>query len=99
MGQEKLELDEIVPAVVESIRRVVPSDIEITAATPLNKTTLDSLGLIEMMVHLEDLLGVTLDEAQVRQALLEPDFDPMMTVAVFAQRLRQLASGPRIGAS
>jgi acyl carrier protein len=101
MGQENLELTpgEIVAAVVESIRRVVPTDVEVTAATLLSRTTLDSLGLIEMMVHLEDLLGVALDEAQVRQAVLEPEFNPMITVEAFAQQLWQLASGPRIAAS
>jgi len=96
MGQQELTPEEITAAVVESIRRVVPRDVPVSASTPLNRTTLDSLGLIEMMVHLEDLVSIAFDEARIRQAVLGPEFDPAMPVAEFGRQLWRLAGESRL---
>lgn len=76
-------------SLVVAIQRVVPPDVEVGPATPLEETTLDSLGLLEAMVHLEELSQMGFDEEAVRAVALEPDYDPAMSVANLAKLLVQ----------
>jgi acyl carrier protein len=91
MGQAKLTADDVAAAVLEAMRRVVPRNTELSLASRLDCTGLDSLALTEVMVHLEDLIGMVFDERKVRMAVLEPDYNPSMTVEQFAQLLLRLA--------
>jgi hypothetical protein len=75
-----------------AMRRVVPADVAVGAATPLDETTLDSLALLEVMVHLEDLTGRVFDEGSVRALALEPDYDPHMDVAAFATLMNRMVA-------
>ena len=87
MGQAQLTAGSVTQALITAMHSVVPRGIEISVDTPLDRTTLDSLGMIEVLVHLETLVGPVFDEATVRWAGLEPDYDPSMTVGAFAELL------------
>jgi coenzyme Q-binding protein COQ10 len=74
-------------ALVTAMGRVVPPDVAVEPGTPLNQTTLDSLGLLEAMVHLEELTGLGFDEETVRAVALDADYDETMSVADLAELL------------
>jgi ribosome-associated toxin RatA of RatAB toxin-antitoxin module len=78
-------------ALVTAIARVVPPDVVVEPSTPLDRTTLDSLGLLEAMVHLEDLTGLGFDERTVRAVALDAGYDPTMSVAELAELLLRSA--------
>jgi acyl carrier protein len=89
MGKSELTTSELTDALIAAVRRVVQPDVDISANTPLDQTTLDSLGLIEVLVHLEGAVALALDDSTVRRVALDPDYDPSMTVAAFAELLAQ----------
>ncbi len=81
-----------VEAVLTAMRQVVRTDVVVEAGTPLDQTTLDSLGLLEVMVHLEQITGATLDEETVRAIALDPDYDSGMSVAAFALLIQRMTT-------
>jgi len=93
MGTTAVSPTDMTAAMIEAMRRVVPRQVTLTASTPMNRAGIDSLALIEIMVHLESLVGLLFDEGSVRGAVLQPDYDPTMTVEGFAQLLLRLANG------
>lgn len=82
--------EELSDALVRAIRLVADPDTPIDATTPLDETTLDSVGLLEALVYLEDTTPVPLSEDVVRQIALEPDYDPSMRVADLAALVGRL---------
>jgi acyl carrier protein len=90
MGETTLTTDDMTAALLEAMRRVVPRHVELSPSTALDRAGIDSLALIETMIHLESLVGLLFDESAVRQAVLQPDYDPGMSVERFGALLLRL---------
>jgi acyl carrier protein len=98
--RSRMETDaSVTEALVVAMDRVVPGDVVVEASTPLDQTTLDSLGMLEVMVHLEELVGLGFDEETVRTIALEPDYDPTMQVSQLAALLLRLSPALADGTS
>lgn len=74
-------------ALVDSVRAVVPPAVRVTRATTFDETTLDSLGLLEVMVHLERATSLSIDEEIVREVSLDPAFSFDISLCDFAHML------------
>jgi len=92
MGETTVSPADMTTAVIEAIRRVVPRRIALSGSTPLNRAGVDSLALIEIMVHLEAQVGLIFDDRLVRSAVQQPEYHPAITVEEFAQLLLRLAT-------
>jgi acyl carrier protein len=84
-----------VTELLEAIRRVVPPDVVVDASTTVDRTTLDSLGLLETFVHLEELSGRRFDEDTVRVLSLDGGYDPSITIAALAALLERCETETR----
>jgi hypothetical protein len=93
MGQTAVTPPDMTRALLEAIHRVVPRGVEVSESTPLDRAGIDSLALVEIMVHLEALVGLMFDESAVRRVMAQPDYDPAMPVGKFGGLLLGLASG------
>lgn len=93
MGQTTVTPADLTAALLTAIRRVVPRHVALSESTALDRAGVDSLALIEVMVHLEADIGLIFDDDVVRQAVLQPDYTPSMTIEEFANLLLRLVQG------
>jgi acyl carrier protein len=87
MGQTVVTAADLMAALLTAMRRVVPRHVTLSETTALDRAGVDSLALIEVMVHLEAIMGLVFDEDVVHEAVLQPDYRPSMTIEEFAKLL------------
>ncbi|WP_328619275.1 acyl carrier protein [Streptomyces sp. NBC_00354] len=61
-------LDVISELLIERLE--IPSD-EVRASTPMRDLLIDSLMIVEMAIAVHDMLGITVEEEELRDATLE----------------------------
>jgi acyl carrier protein len=64
-------LEQVIAAVRDVKGEKAPADLD--AATPIEALKLDSLDEVEIMMLLEDRLGLEIDQAQIRRCLTIED--------------------------
>jgi acyl carrier protein len=98
MGQAPVTPPGMIQALLVAIQRVVPRGVEISELTPLDRAGIDSLALLEIMIHIEAMVGLVFDESAVRRAMAQPEYDPAMSIGKFGILLfDELASGDHDG--
>lgn len=74
-------------AVIEALQKVAPAGVAILPETGLEDTGIDSLNLLEALLHLETSAQLILSEDDVRQLSIDFDYNQGMTVEAFADLL------------